>query len=308
MSKILNKEIISKMSELRSKNHDLRTIKKKIGEERLKEFFNSIYPKFTITEIENITGIPDSTLGYWFNKLNIPFIRHHIITKAYAGNRDYEIVVTKDGIIYNSATINITPKLAYVIGFALGDGSVQQYMVEVFNKDKKLKEVLFDYLKSYGTITEDTRENGLWRLRLSNGRIANLIKDKNGLRKDTIEFIFSNDELAKNFIAAFWDAEGTVRKQYNFIHIYLYNSDDYLINKVCKFLEFKDITFSILKNKTRNRKYILNGRQVISRKILKRISIPKSSRLKWIKEIGINLNHTTKKEAIEDILKFSGGN
>lgn len=306
----MNNKLLNKIKEIKIKKGNFQTIKKVIGEERLKEFFNSIYPKFTISEIEAITGIPDSSLSYWFNKLRIPFIRHHIITKTFPSDMDSEIVITKEGITYNSATINITPELAYVIGFVLGDGSTQQYMVEVFNKDRNLRNILFNYLKPYGTITKEERKNGLWRLRLSNGRIANLIKDKKGIREDTLDYIFNNDKLAKNFVAAFWDAEGSVRVRSdakNGYYVYLYNSNSLLLDKICSFLKSKDIKFSILNLKHRTTTYFINGRLVTPRKLLQRISIPKSSSLKWVKEIGKYLNHTKKKQAVNEIIKKFGG-
>ena len=303
----MNESVLDQIKEFRKDNHNFQSIKKQIGEERLKEFINSIYPKFTITEIETITGIPDSTLAYWFEQLKILFIRHRIKSKAFHGNEDSEIVVSKDGITFKAVTIKITPELAYIIGFTLGDGSIQQYMIEVFNKDRKLREVLFEYLKPYGTITEEERLNGLWRLRLSNGIIANLIKDKDGIRKDTIDYIFSKDELAKKFIAAFWDAEGTGRKQGNYYHLYLYNSNEYLINKICNFLKFKGIKYSIHTRKTRDKNSFINGHEVKSKKILYRICIPKSCFLSWVSEIGLNLNHSKKRGIVNEMLKLYGG-
>lgn len=306
----MDNNILSKIKEIKNNKGNFQTIKKVIGEERLREFFNSIYPKFSITEIETIMGIPDSTLNHWFNRLGIPAVRHHIVTKTFPSNIDSEIIVSKDGITYNSATVKITPELAYVIGFTLGDGSIQQYMVEVFNKDRNLRNILFNYLKPYGTITEEERENGLWRLRLSNGRIANLIKDKKGIREDTLDYIFNNDKLAKNFVAAFWDAEGSVRVRNdakNGYYVYLYNSNSLLLDKICDFLKSKGIKFSILNLKHRTTAYFINGRLVTPRKLLQRISIPKSSSLKWVEEIGKYLNHTKKKQAVNEIIKKFGG-
>lgn len=304
----MEKILLNQIKEIKRNKGNFQTIKKVIGEERLREFINSIYPKFSITEIENITGIPDSTLEHWFKRLGISPIRHHIITKSFPSNKDSESIVSKDGVTYKSATIKITPELAYVIGFVLGDGSVQQYQIEVFNKDKNLRKILFNHLKSYGYITEEEREDGLWRLRLSNGRIANLIKDNNEIRKDTLDYIFNNNELAQQFIAAFWDAEGTARQQGNYYHIYLYNSNSFLLDRICNFLKSKNVKFSILNEKSRNEPYFLNNRQIFPRKLVQRISIPKISRINWIKEIGIHMNHIQKKKVVEKIIKSHGGN
>ena len=302
----LNQNLILEINRIR-KNGNFRTLRKKIGDKRLKEFINSIYPKFSITEIEAITGIPDSTLEYWFKELKIHFIRNHITNITFPGKTNSQIIIKNKLSINKVSTIQITPELAYVIGFALGDGSIQKYQVELFNQDRKLKDHLFKYLKPYGTITEDERYDKLWRLRLSNGKIANLIKNEKGIRKDTIDYIFNNINLAKNFIAAFWDAEGSVLKQNNYFHIYLYNSNNYIITKICQFFKLNNIKFSILERKTRDKDCIFNNRIVKSNKMIKRISIPKVSSLAWVKLIGINLLHSKKRDIINKILNIYGG-
>lgn len=300
----MDKIILKKIQKLRKTKHDFRTIKKVIGEDRLREFINSIYPKFSVTEIEIITGIPDSTLGFWLKKLNMPSIRHHVVSRAFPGKSESEMIVSQGGLTYIAATIKMTPELAYLIGFVLGDGSVQQYMIEAFNKDRNLREVIFKYMKPYGTITKEERPNGLWRLRLSNGRIANLIKDKNGIREDTLDYIFSNDELAGNFIAAFWDAEGSVLPRKYGYCVYLYNSNSFLLDRIYNYLKSNNIKFSILNLKQRTDIYFINDRRITPRKLIQRISIFKSSYTKWINQIGRYMNHTNKKKIINDIMKI----
>ena|SRR3989344_38696 len=300
----MDKKTIKDINEIRESG-DFRTIKNKIGEERLKEFINSIYPKFSLPEIETITSIPDSTLGYWLKKLNIPTVRRHITNYSIPGDSNSEIVVTKNNITKKVSMVEVTPELAYLIGFTLGDGSVQKFMIEVFNKDKILKEILYKILKPYGTITEEERDYGLWRLRLSSVKIANLIKEDNKLRKDTIDYIFSNDKLARKFIAAFWDAEGSVWYTHlkpNYYHIYLFNSDRYLLGKIKDFLENKGIKFSLSIKNPIYRK-TKDGRIIKSKKIVERISIPKSPSIKWAEEIGIHMNHSNKSNNVKKLLQ-----
>lgn len=291
------------------KTHNFRRINKEIGEDNLRNFLAYLYPHYDITEIERITGIPDSTLLYWFKKLNIPITRRHIANITLPASTESVIVVDLGEGAKKISTIKITPELAYLIGFVLGDGSVQRYMVEVFNKDKKLRAHLFEFLKSYGSITEDERANGLWRLRLSSVKVANLIKNENGIRKDTLNYIFNNNELAKKFIAALWDAEGSVlASEKSYYHICLYNSNKYILNKVENFLTSNNIKFSKVDLKPRVEDYFLNGRQIIPRKTVQRINIFKSSFSKWAKEIGVNLLHSKKSKTVEEILKSYGGN
>ena len=304
----MNLQILEEIKKKKIEGSNFQAIKKEIGEDRLKEFFNAIYPKFSITEIEKIMGIADSTLGYWFSKLDIPFIRNHIRTRALAGDKNKtEAVITMKDKTYELQTIEITPGLAYVIGFALGDGSISQYMVEVFNKDRKLKGHLFEFLKPYGTISEEERDYGLWRLRLSNGRIANLIKDREGIRFDTLEYVFKDNNLAGKFIAGFWDAEGTVRLQNKYYHLYLYNSKLPLLEMIKKYLVENGIKISTLINDQRGKSHYINGRLLTNKKIMYKLSVPKESAKKWIENIGINMLHSKKGEMIQQMIKNKYG-
>ncbi|MBU2634567.1 MAG: LAGLIDADG family homing endonuclease [Nanoarchaeota archaeon] len=303
MKNQINKEIIIKINKIREKGN-FQTVKKVIGEDKLKEFIHSIYPKFSIPEIEKITGIPDSTLSHWFKRLEIPFIRNHVDTLSMPGDLNSEIVIEKDGKTKKTKTVNITPDLAYLIGFALGDGTIQKYMVEFFNKDENLKEHIFNLLKPHGPITENTREDDLWRLRLSSVKIANLIKKDKIIREDTLNYIFKDDKLTRKFIAAFWDAEGHISKRSNYYDILISNTNDKIMDYITKFLIKNKIKFSI--------KYIKIGRlskikgvEVRGCKSGFKIRIFKDSIKDWAKLIGIHMLHSKKSNIVKEIL---GGN
>ncbi|MBI4150879.1 LAGLIDADG family homing endonuclease, partial [Candidatus Woesearchaeota archaeon] len=128
------------------------------------------------------------------------------------------------------------------------------------------------------------------------------------IREDTLDYIFADDALALPFIAAFWDAEGTVRKQGNYFHIYLYNTNFRLIERIREFLGARKITSSILSRRTRDRSAVLKGHLVVSRKMLYRISVPKSSLLQWVQLIGKGMHHSKKSAAVKEIMKLHGGN
>jgi len=287
---------------------NFQTVKNEFGEANLKKLLLKLHPKYTMEEIEEITGIPDSTLSRWFSKLGIdPQKRWHNILASKAGSRNSTKLKRSKGTISKVATVKITPELAYVIGFTLGDGAVQKYMVEVFNKNEGLRLPLYNYLKPYGTITEDRRDYGLWRLRLSSVKIANLIKTNKKPNRETIDYVLKKDKLARKFVAAFWDAEGSVRKEKQYTHVYLYNSDIYLLEKIGEYLNKKNIDYSTLFTFRPNREYYLKGRKIKAKKKIYRISIPKSSLKKWAKEIGIHMIHTKKKKVVEEILNYKMG-
>mgnify|MGYP001568437264 FL=1 len=283
--------------------HDYRLILKTFGKPALRDFFMTLYTKYDITTVEKIVEIPDSTLERWFQKLEIPFERSHITSESIPASADSSTIEYINNTPKKVVAVKITPELAYLIGFTLGDGSVQKYMVEVFNKDRKLKDILFKIMQSYGKITQDERENGLWRLRLSSGKIASLIKKNKRIREDTIKYIFADEKLAVMFIAAFWDAEGSVLRQRSYFHVYLYNSNLNLLKLIGSFLHSKKLDYSILKlNNSRNRVYFLNGRQVKSKKTLYRLGIPKRSVLSWARQFGVNLKHSKKQGMVKEIL------
>ncbi len=303
----LDYEIITNINELR-KEHNFVSIKKIITEERLKQLLNDIYPEFTLPEIEKIIGTPDSTLEYRFKYLGIPLVRHHARIFSIAGKKDCSISVKNDGKVKIVNKIKLTDLLAYLIGFTLGDGNVQNYSVDVFNKDREIREPILNILEQYGTVTKEERKNGLWRLRLSSAKVANLIKD-GGIREDTLDYIFNKNELARLFIAGFWDAEGSVLKQAGRkrpkFNVYLYNSNKSILYRVSSFLESRKIDYSIILVSGPHKKkriYYYNGRQIIAKKDIYRINIHMSNVIGWINEIGLYLHHSKKSKVVDEML------
>jgi hypothetical protein len=302
---ISEKNAIQSLAEMNGvrQHGNFQTIKNEFGAKRLQRLLLALYPKYTIKEIEAMIGVPDSTLARWFESFNVPSdMRWHVKIYARAGDRHSERIVKNGKILAKQVTVRISPDLAYLIGFALGDGAVQTYMVEVFNKDSKLYQNLNKILKNHGVVTEDRRPNGLWRLRLSSVAIANLIKKNKEPNEATLDYIFKHEKLAKEFIAAFWDAEGTVRKQGNYYHIYLCNTNKRLMERISDFLNRNNIKFSTLERPTRDNPYLLNGRVIKSTKTLLRINIHKQSWGVWVKLIGTHMHHSKKRDAVMEVM------
>ena len=104
--------------------------------------------------------------------------------------------------------------------------------------------------------------------------------------------------------SGFWDAEGSVRKQDNYFHVYLYNSDIKLLETMGGFLNTRKIDYSKLQiDGSKRGVYNIRGRPIRAKKIIHRLSIPKSSLLKWAKEIGIHMFHSKKKKVVEEIFR-----
>ena len=171
-----------------------------------------------------------------------------------------------------------------------------------------MREHLFPILKKYGSVIEDERTNVLWRLRLSSVKIANLIKENKSIREDTLDYIFSNDELACPFIAAFWDAEGTVRKQKNSYYLYLYNTNAELLDKIGTYLKKNGITYSTHSRFDKDREYFYQGKKITSTKPMHRFYVPKAAHKRWLEKIGAHIKHSKKSAVIREMItKYGGG-
>ena len=282
-------------------NGNFRTIKNRIGAEKLKHFFTKHYPRKDIKYLEMITGVPDSSLLYWFKDLGINSTRWHFVQQPIPANFDGSFVANfaKNAIDY--AAVNIDSNLAYLIGFCLGDGSVEKYSLEVFNKNEGMKNALKSTMQRYGKVRESIRENGLWRLRLSSSAIARLVKVNKTINEETLDFIFSDAKLIPSFLAGFWDAEGSVLKQRSYFHVYLYNSNKDLLDKISKYLEGNSIKNSIIKVKMRAKTYYYNGRPIVAKKQIYRLGVPKSHIKNWKELIGLHLKHSKKSAVVLEI-------
>lgn len=295
-----DQETIRQINEIRKK-HNFRAVKRIVGAERLVKLLKKLYPKNDIKTIERIMNIPDSTLAHWFKNFEIPFVRRHVSTAVFPANFDGSTVTTHRNTAKNFSAIKIDGNLSYLIGFCIGDGAIQKYMVEAFNKDVGMKDYLKTTMQRYGIVQEVIRADGLWKLRLSSVKIAALIKRNGKIVEGVLEYILSDKDLAPKFVAGFWDAEGSVLKQAKYTHVYLYNSNKELLERISKYLEKHNIKNSIIKVKKRTQPYYLNGRQIIARKQIYRLGVPKSSLKKWRELIGLHLKHSKKTAVVCEI-------
>lgn len=302
---ISSQKIIDEITRLRSEKNNFQTIKKQIGESKLIELIKNFYPKYDITLLEKIMKVPDSTLLRWFDKLRIKANRNHIFNESIVANFNKETILYSNNTVKKVSAIKMTPGLAYLVGFTLGDGATQKYMVEVFNKDRGMYNYLLKTMKNFGAVTLDQRANGLWRIRLSSKLISDLIKRNKKMRKETVDFILNNDRFAPYFIAGLWDAEGSVLKQAKYYHVYFYNSNKKLIDLVGNYLSKSRIDFSIIKIKERRKSFTSMGRTIIPRKQMYRLGVPKKSVDKWAELIGLYLLHSKKSKIVKEIIKRS---
>ncbi|MFH1587278.1 MAG: LAGLIDADG family homing endonuclease [Candidatus Diapherotrites archaeon] len=295
---------INKINLIR-KESNFQKVRKSIGDKKLIKLINNLYPQNDIKALEKIFNVPDSSLSYWFKQLGVKSRRRHINNLAIPANfSGSSIFMSREGST-NISAIPIDKDLSYLVGFCLGDGAVQKYCVEVFNKDEGMKEYLKGIMEKYGKIKETVRQDGLWKIKLSSVKIADLIKRNKIEREDTIMHILSEDLLAQNFLAGFWDAEGSVLKQKKYFHVYLYNSNKRLLDNISNYLNECGIKNSMLKMKKRSGAYYLNNRIIRAKKTVYRLGIPKKYLRKWVETIGLYLKHSKKSVVVKKILEES---
>lgn len=294
-------DMISRIKSIKQ-DGNFHTMRKTFGEQKLISLIGRLYPKNDIKTLEKIMNVPDSSLSYWFKQLGIKTTRRHISNSAIPADFDGCFVLNTQNTTTNINAINIDEGLAYLIGFCIGDGSVEKYSIEVFNKDTGMKKYLENVMKPYGKVKQRLRPDGLWKLRLSGVKIANLIKRNKAIREDTLDYILSDDELAGRFLAGLWDAEGSVLRQGKYFHIYLYNSNKRLIDKISEFLGLGGMDTTIIPMKKRENEYYLQGRKVVAKKTVYRLGIPKKHFKQWAEMIGLHLKHSRKSAVVKDIL------
>lgn len=293
-------ETITKIKEVLVKGN-FQTAKKIIGKTKLFELLNNLYPRNDLPKIEKILGIPDSTLARWYKELGIKLVRSHVSTLVVPSHFDGSIVIANGATAKNISAVKVDEDLAYLIGFCIGDGAIQKFMVEAFNKDAGVKQYLKTTMERYGKVQDVLREDGLWKLRLSSVKIAALIKQNGKIVDETINYVLSDKELASRFVAGLWDAEGSVLKQNKYIHVYLYNGNKKLIDIVSNYLTSRGIKNSIIVIKQRVEPYYYKGHPIISKKQMHRIGIPKSHLKQWKELIGLHLKHSKKSAVVLEI-------
>ena len=198
-------------------------IRRVIGTERFREILNYLYSELGMSTIiiARLLNVSSYTVGYWLRRLSIPIRPHKLKEYSRLGYEEKWQVEVINGQTVKTHVIVPNIDLVRIIFFAIGDGSVTQYCLQLFSSEKTLISIYQRRMGKYGAVYKDfwdkegrkveyLAEAYLCRLTLNNSEIARLIADHHGLRFDTIAFCLANKELARHGIASLWDADGSI--------------------------------------------------------------------------------------------------
>jgi len=155
--------------------------------------------------------------------------------------------------------IKLTRRLAYTLGWILGDGYVNKREIDaiVSLREQSLIEPLVrPGLERFGTVFVVPR-NGALILRCNSTLLSRALCSPNGIKYlDNVDIILHSARYASAFIAGFWDADGGIHRETSgTVRAHLYNSRLYLLERIAVALQtLYGIETTIYKRK-KNKRY-----------------------------------------------------
>lgn len=175
-------------------------MKKKLTKSLLKRLLNE---GRTHREIAEITNYSSSNIGYWISKFGLNNLSQHKIEIDY-----------KDKYYFNKID---TKEKAYILGFILADGYVNQDVIEISIAIKDIEILEFIQSEVGGNVRKDMTFNRKQRrfprgrLRLYNNRIIkDIIKQVGGTYKVDRRLPNVNSKLEKYLLQGIFDADGGI--------------------------------------------------------------------------------------------------
>jgi len=218
--------------------------------------------------------------------------------------------------------IHPTDELSYFIGFAIGDGWVGSRGIELCNTEFGLLDHLLPITNSIGAKYSGKiglqyrdecgrdvarKEAYSFRIWLSNSNIARLIKQKNQLRYDTLDFLLS--AKAGHFMAGLWDADGCI--SYNTgerlcieVHVCQGESNFKLLERIADTLSRFGIKTSCQLSGEKHTSHNFHGKSYRLNENVYRLHVFKASVENWIKVVGKFMKHPKKVEKINQIRRL----
>jgi len=160
-----------------------------------------------------------------------------------------------EGQVMARHQIRLTTKLAYSLGWIVGDGYANRREIDAIvslRERKFIEPSVKAFLECFGKVLVVPR-NGAHIIRCSSTELARLLCTATGQRFwKNVEFILERAKFAEAFIAGFWDADGGLFHEANgSFRAHLYNSNLFLLEKVADALSNHfGIEVTIYKRKT----------------------------------------------------------
>jgi len=146
----------------------------------------------------------------------------------------------------------LTPKLAYLLGWICGDGSLNQrnsYVVKISEKSKiqlefVLQPLLHELFNVHAPIFK--RSNMGYAIQIGSKPIFRFIKNFLKIRVGEIPFYLKNvdDDIKRYFLAGIFDAEGYVASSYLHSRVTISQANQYFLQKLIEFFKIFDIHFT----------------------------------------------------------------
>lgn len=207
------------------KGKRFREIVTEMGWDKFHELMHYMYSCLGMgtVPIGELIGKSDVTVADWLRRLGIQVKPHKYKVYARLGEKQGWKVEVKNKEQVKTHTIVPDEDLVRLIFFTIGDGSVQDYMINIHQAEKRMFPILrnrmmhygnvfIDYYDFYGRRVDTLEEAYIYRLTFNNAKLARLIADRQGLRLDTVQFCLKDRKLATYAIASLWDADGSLPK------------------------------------------------------------------------------------------------
>ncbi|MEM2507027.1 MAG: LAGLIDADG family homing endonuclease [Nitrososphaeria archaeon] len=242
------------------------TVEKLLGEEYLRELFRTLYEDelLSIREIAELTRKSPWTIRQTLHKYGIairPAKRPMILGKL-VDDRAKEGVKT-ESINGERVTVHYIypfPEMAYIIGFAIGDGSFTNFSVFLWNTEFGFfNEILeratkvANYLgesSGYAYYTKTMMKIPFiehayaWRIKISSSALARAILTPEGKIREQAINLLLKPPFKYDFLAGLWDADGTSRKEDTKITLIQTERNKHLIYKIIQALNSQGIATS----------------------------------------------------------------
>ncbi|MDV3278734.1 MAG: hypothetical protein LYZ69_09785 [Nitrososphaerales archaeon] len=161
-----------------------------------------------------------------------PTIVTELVTSAPHSPR----IVIDRGQVVVKHQIRLTMKLAYTLGWILGDGYANRREVDAIVSERErslIEPVVKRVLKRFGNVYVVPR-HGVFIIRCNSTVLSRSLCSYKGARYwENIDFILQSQMYARSLIAGFWDADGGVYREANgTLRAHLYNSNLLLLDKI----------------------------------------------------------------------------